>query len=107
MTNDTRANLGFGEALSGLSDFKPAPKTKPKTDTSRVAEASGFQSREAKKATPIKTQRRRRTGRTAQINIKTTQETIDMFYQIADQNGWGLGEAFENAVRLLNEGQNA
>lgn len=102
MTNDKRANLGFGEALSGLSDFKPAPKKKPKTENAEVAEASGFRSREPKQPNAIKKQRRRRTGRTAQINIKTTQETIDKFYDIADQKGWGLGEAFEKAVRLLS-----
>lgn len=106
MSTKKRADLGFGDALSSLSDFKPSPKIKPKNNASAAAEASGFKSREPKPTASIKTQRRRRTGRTAQINIKTTQETIDNFYELADKNGWGLGEAFEQAVSLLKDGTN-
>jgi hypothetical protein len=52
--------------------------------------------------TAIKATRRRRTGRSAQLNLKCRPETIEQFYAIADANGWVLGEAFEKAVALLS-----
>jgi hypothetical protein len=110
-----RASLGFGDELE---DFNPAewtPKkptnTNPKPDAAesrKAAEAAGFKSREPKAAPTIEappagqgTQRRRRTGRNAQFNLKARPETIEAFCAIADRNGWGLGETLENAVALL------
>ncbi|KQT50270.1 hypothetical protein ASG43_21580 [Aureimonas sp. Leaf454] len=97
-----RASLGFGDETDDFSWAKPAPKPKP--DTKRAAEAAGFRSREpvAPKAVeePPK-QRRRRTGRNVQFNIKTRAETIEEFCRIADECGMGLGEAFEFATKLL------
>ncbi|WP_085787597.1 hypothetical protein [Ketogulonicigenium robustum] len=99
-----RANLGFGDALNDLSSFAPAPKIAPKDrSTEQAAEASGFVSREPKSPPVSKPQRRRRTGRNAQFNIKATPETIESFYRIADANGWGLGETLEHAVALLEQ----
>lgn len=46
-------------------------------------------------------QRRHRTGRNAQLNLKAKPETIAEFTAIADAQGWVLGEAFEKAVELL------
>lgn len=46
----------------------------------------------------------RRTGRNTQLNIKTTPETINAFYRLADANDWGLSETLEHAIALL-EGQ--
>ncbi|MEM9234900.1 MAG: stability/partitioning determinant, partial [Pseudomonadota bacterium] len=46
-------------------------------------------------------QRRRRTGRNAQFNIKAKPETIEAFCAIADAQGWGIGETLEKAVELL------
>lgn len=48
-----------------------------------------------------KTQRRRRTGRNLQFNIKTTPEVIATFCQIADADSWALGETLERAIDLL------
>jgi hypothetical protein len=97
-----RANLGFDDALSDLSNFAPTPKIAPKDTTAgQAANASGFVSREPKTAVPPKLQRRRRTGRNAQFNIKAKPETIEAFYKVADANGWGLGETLEHAVELL------
>lgn len=103
-----RPSLGFGEALEELdaADFKPKPKaTKPEPQAARkAAEDAGFRSREASKAeTPRVQQRRRRTGRNAQFNIKTKPETIELFTRIADANGWGLGETFERATAMLEK----
>lgn len=105
-----RADLGFGAALDDLGSFEfkatsiPRP---PKTETELAAQAAGFQSREPQsaKTQPAQSrpgaQRRRRTGRNVQFNIKTTAETIAAFCAIADANGWGLGETLERATALL------
>ncbi len=103
-----RADLGFGNALDDLGSFEPKEKPKPSPQISpleqkQAAEAAGFKSREAGTPQKKKQVRRRRTGRNAQINIKTTPETIELFTSIADENGWGLGETFENAVALLKK----
>lgn len=105
-----RADLGFGSALDDLSSFsKPTSKKShpqtPKVETQKIAEAAGFRSREAVTATetPQKKVRRRRTGRNAQFNIKAKPETIEEYCEIADQNGWGLGETLEQAVALLRQ----
>ena len=88
-----------------------------------VAEASNFPSREAKPrrteaapATPAKEPvaaavlqavlprrqpRRHRTGRTMQFNARTTPETVEAFYAIADSQGWLVGETVEHALAAL------
>lgn len=111
MSNE-RAPLGFGDELD---NFDPAAWTKPKAkpandkpkpaDTKKAAEAAGFRSREPvaprePQAEPPK-QRRRRTGRNVQFNLKTRAETIEEFCRIADEKGMGLGEAFEFATELM------
>lgn len=120
---NNRPNLGFDddeeinappilpkEDPVDLSGFQP--KTVARPDIQKVAEAAAkaqFKSREAKPLvavvlpiqTPAKAPRRRRTGRSAQLNLKCRPETIEQFYAIADANGWVLGEAFEKAVDLL------
>lgn len=110
-----RADLGFGDPSDelDLSDFKPrkAPVPRPPLgETNRAAEAAGFRSREPKPledraegvgdAVP---QRRRRTGRNVQFNLKVRQETIDAYCALADRMDWGLGETLEKAVELLEE----
>ncbi len=110
-----RVNLGFGDPLDDLdlTEFKPrrAPAVRPQSgETSRAAEAAGFRSREAKESEKIADgaggavqQRRRRTGRNAQFNLKARPETIAAYCAIADQMGWGLGETLEKAVELLED----
>ncbi len=103
-----RADLGFGNILDDLASFEPKvkPKQHPEFASSKqkqAAEAAGFKSREPEKPKEKKQLRRRRTGRNAQINIKTTPETIELFTSIADKNGWGLGETFEKAIALLEK----
>lgn len=112
MSTKERAPLGFGDELEG---FDPAAFAKPKRaandkrkpeESRKAAEAAGFRSREPVKAPAVQEEpsappRRRRTGRNAQINIKTRAETIEAFTRIADANGWGLGETFERAMELL------
>lgn len=110
-----RANLGFAGSLDDLdlSEFKPrqAPVPRPPSgETSRAAEAAGFRSREPKAsenstdgAGGAASQRRRRTGRNAQFNLKARPETIAAYCALADRMGWGLGETLERAVELLEE----
>jgi len=101
-----------------VGDFKPkAPKAeekKPPVETLRaISVASNFPSREAPAAVPIappapaveakREQRRYRTGRNVQLNIKADQDTLDLFYTIADTQGWVLGETLERAVEALHE----
>ena len=107
---------------------RPAPARPPAAETRKAAAAAGFRSREPRPAadpaaeaaapalaaveTVAETRaergagqgprpRRRRTGRTAQLNLKVRPETIEAFYALADRQGWGLGEAFEHALRAL------
>lgn len=111
MSTKERASLGFG---GELDDLDPAAFAKPKRSANgkpkpeearKAAEAAGFHSREPAKPSdkpkPVALQRRRRTGRNVQFNIKTRAETIEAFTRIADANGWGLGETFEHATELL------
>jgi hypothetical protein len=110
-----RVDLGFGDPLDAmdLSEFKPrqAPVPRPSSgETSRAAEAAGFRSREPKApeaptsgAGEAAVQRRRRTGRNAQFNLKARPETIAAYCDLADRMGWGLGETLEKAVELLEE----
>ena len=112
MAGKERASLGFGDELDDIDPSawaKPKPRDdKPTAEATRqAAEATGFRSREPVKSEPImatpRQQRRRRTGRTAQLNLKLKPETIETFIRVADANGWGLGEAFERAVELLEQ----
>lgn len=103
-----RASLGFDDALDdlNLNDWQPAkPKgSKPKpaaAETIKVAKASGFESREVRPEKKQPGVRRRRTGRNAQFNLKAKPETIEAYCDIADAQGWGLGETLEKAVELL------
>jgi hypothetical protein len=106
-----RPSLGFGDELDNFDPTAWAPKTKPTLDkpsaaeNKLAAEAAGFRSRESgapdEPATKGRSQRRRRTGRNVQFNIKTRAETIEKFCRIADEREMGLGEAFEFATELL------
>lgn len=108
-----RADLGFADELD---DFDPnewmplvsaANDKPPKVETTQAAVAAGFRSREPKLPAADRAGersqvvRRRRTGRSVQLNLKVRQETVDAFYAIADHHGWGLGETLEHAVTLL------
>ena len=109
-----RADLGFVVDDTGFdpADWDvgtPAPKPPQKLDARKVAEATGFRSREAGSgagggtpaAPPPKQVCRRRTGRNAQFNLKARPETIQSFCAVADAKDWGLGETLEHAVALL------
>jgi hypothetical protein len=105
-TTDKRADP-FADDLD-LSEFKPTVAAKPKIEKAAVrqaSEANNFPSRTA--AAPPKTpandhrDRRRRTGRNVQFNIKATPETIGRFTAVADKNGWVFGETLDRALDAL------
>lgn len=117
---DTRASI-FDDDLN-LDDFKPSkPIRQAPAETEEAAAKAGFVSREPHKVVPITTapppavaisvpapaaasprqQRRYRTGRNAQFNLRAKTETIAEFTAIADAQGWVFGEALEKAVELL------
>ena len=108
-TTRPRADLGFARSLDDLdlTGFAPraaAPRPAPAV-VAEAAAATGFTSREPK---PVVAEgpgdeapRRRRTGRSAQFNLKARPETVAAYCALADRMGWGLGETLEQAVRLL------
>jgi hypothetical protein len=100
-----RAPLFGQEDDFDLSGFRPKPRAKSE-QVRDVAEHAGFRSREAvapvaTSATSPREPRRYRTGRNVQLNLKVRREAVDAFYQIADAQGWVLGEAFEHAIAAL------
>ena len=109
--NKERISLDFGDELNDFDptiwEKSPTAEPKPKVvDAKKMAEASGFPSREpTQHEVQVPKQRRRRTGRNVQFNIKAKTETIEAFCAIADANGWGLGETFEIATSLLISNQ--
>ena len=42
-----------------------------------------------------------RTGRTMQFNARTTPQTVEALYAIADRQGWLVGETLEHALAAL------
>jgi hypothetical protein len=36
-----------------------------------------------------------------QLNIKVTQDTVNLFYRLTDSQGWVLGETLERALEAL------
>jgi hypothetical protein len=105
----TRASI-FEEPDIDISGFapKPAPDAAaPRAEQVReVSEAAKFRSREPGAAAeapspPKREQRRYRTGRNVQFNVKASQETVDAFYAISDRQGWVLGETLEHALAAL------
>jgi|SRR6185312_13306 len=116
---NTRASIFDGDDDFDLSEFTPRPKAaKPRADKEalrEVAEKKGFVSREptapkaAKAVTPPPAppapepmpQRRYRTGRNRQLNLKVSDDVMRRFYALADSQDLILGEAFEQAVLAL------
>jgi hypothetical protein len=100
----SRASI-FEDDEVDVASFAPKPKAAlggpPKAEVRAVAEAANFRSREGVAVAPRLAQRRHRTGRNAQINIKATRETIDAFLALSDRQGWVLGETLEHALQAL------
>ena len=109
--------VGLFEEGPDVSDFKPKPPARPE-QVKAIAEQAGFRSREplaqdrpAKgvgqpepptTAQPVKREQRRyRTGRNQQLNLKVRAQDAEAFYAIAEARGWVLGETFARAIAAL------
>lgn len=87
----------------GAGDFKPRPIARPDPEAARrVAEEGGFTAGATSRA-PGDTQRRYRTGRTAQLNLKVTPENRARFAAMADEARISMNELFEIALNALQE----
>lgn len=87
-----------------LSAFTPNKSTKaapPPEAIREVSERANFQSREPAPKPATKADRRHRTGRNEQLNLKVRANAKDLFYQINDAQGWVQGYTFERAVQAL------
>jgi hypothetical protein len=94
-----------------LSAFAPKPATQKRPPTREevkaISEAANFPSRQAPPVATITVKekrklRRHKTGRNVQFNAKATQETIDRFYALCDENpSWVMGYTLERAVDAL------
>ena len=95
-----RASIFAGDDALDLSGFAPKSGHKPSEVSAElvraIAEASRFPSREAKRPPRI-----HRTGRTMQFNARTTPQTVEALYGIADAQGWLVGETLEHALAAL------
>ncbi len=105
--SDKRAGL-FEDDLD-VGGFAPRPAARPE-QVKAVAEEIGFRSRGPVAPRPAgaeappaekREQRRYRTGRNQQLNLKVRAEDAAAFYAIADAQGWVLGDAFARAVTAL------
>lgn len=107
-----RPDLGFAAELERFDPEAWPPAPPPRAAPSApAAAAAGFRSREpaapspeaSAASAPPRRDRRRRTGRNAQLNLKLRPDTIEEFCAIADTHDWGLGETFERALALLRK----
>ena len=77
----------------------------PAEQVRAVTEAAHFRSREGA-APKIDAQfkranRRYRTGRNVQFNVKALKETVDTFYAVTEAQGWVLGYTLQRALEAL------
>jgi hypothetical protein len=95
-------------------DQAPAPQRQPrkpklpKEEAERILRQEGFSQGMPKESVPApapaaKRGRRRITGRTHQINVKTTEAAIEQFYRIAEEMRAPLGEVLEQALEALEK----
>lgn len=110
MSNRTSIFGSSKTSALDVSDFGPRSQSdaRPRAEDIDAASAgSRFQSREPLTEVPVdvrKTHRQPmvyRTGRSVTFSAKTTQQTVDQFYALAQQHGWKAGETFEKAVEAL------
>lgn len=101
-----RAGLFDGDDfdVTGFTPKKPSRQEQPPPEAVRaVGENANFRSREATPATKPakKADRRHRTGRNDQLNIKVRSKAKQLFYDISEAQGWVQGETFERALEAL------
>ena len=105
MTSERASIFGKPASKIDVSGFAPRGETtdRPKVeDLEELTRGSKFKSREgAEPAAPRSQQRRRRTGRNVQFNIRATQQVIDNFKAVSEQMDWPDGLTLEKALEAL------
>lgn len=103
--NTSRANpFADVEALPTFAPKPKSPSSVPVEQIDKIAEATGFPSRQAPRVTTHRNAGRRyKTGRNQQINIKATSEVIERLYKMADARRVPLGELLEQALDALQK----
>jgi hypothetical protein len=101
-----RASI-FEKPTLDISGFAPRTDDARRPQPAQLDEltrGSKFRSREGvePEATRIQ-QRRRRTGRNVQFNIRATQQVIDDFKALSEQMDWPDGLTLERALEALRE----
>jgi|1185.fasta_scaffold1580163_1 hypothetical protein len=92
-----------------LTDFAPTAGDNrppvPDRALRQIAEQSGFPSRSTTNGqrSTYRQPMVYRTGRNTVFSVKTTPQTVDAFYDIAQSQGWKAGETFERALQALQE----
>jgi hypothetical protein len=97
---DKRAPI-FEDKDFDVSDFEQPRRPENRAqrdDVRRIAEAQDFRSREAEAGSK---QRRHRTGRNMQLNMKVRPETAERLNRLCDERGWVQGQALEYALDAL------
>jgi hypothetical protein len=102
--------------FANLADNPPVFTTKPRKETAveeetiaRIAEENQFTSRQAPKAAKEPRRKRRvyTTGRNRQINFRASDETIELFYKMADERRVPLCKLLEQALDALDRAGDA
>jgi hypothetical protein len=107
-----RASIFAGDDALDVSAFTPKAAHELNGTSAElvrgIAEASRFPSREAKASSSAnvapparRPPRIHRTGRTMQFSARTTPQTVEALYAIADRQGWLVGETLEHALAAL------
>jgi hypothetical protein len=98
-----RASI-FGPKLD-IGGFAPRTENEARPNAEQLDELSReskFRSREGATPAPVRVeQRRRRTGRNVQFNIRATQQVIDEFKAISEAQDWPDGLTLERALQAL------
>jgi hypothetical protein len=99
--------------LSSFKPKEPADRMAPPAEQVKtVSESANFRSREPtneasaspsppEASKPKRQPRTHRTGRNVQFNVKASQDAVDAFYRISDEQEWVLGETLERALAAL------
>jgi len=98
----------FEKTKLDIGDFAPRaddPGRPQSEQLNELTRGSKFRSREsAEPETPGRVQqRRRRTGRNVQFNIRATQQVIDEFKALSERMDWPDGLTLEHALAALRE----
>jgi hypothetical protein len=99
--------------INPFADLKDVPvfetRRKPENPVAqetvdRIADENNFPSRQAKKSSAVPARKRRvyRTGRNQHLGVKVTAQTVERFYNAADERSVPLGRLLELALDALD-----